>query len=79
MGGRMEKTDRQMVLELQRGKPIREIIEETLEKYRGRKHHQMMTALELDISVTTLHYWTKAMEIDLKAYGERIPAGVEEG
>ena len=65
-GVRMAKTDRQTILEMQHQKPIREIIEATLDKNRGRRHHLALTSLELDISTTTLYKWASELGIDLR-------------
>ena len=73
----MSKTDRQQLLELQRGKPIRALIEEALAKHRG-KNCAILAALDLDISVSTLNNWAAQFEIDLKNFGsgeDALPVG----
>ena len=73
-------TDRQMVLEYQHGKPIRKILEETLEKHRGRRHHTVHTASELDVTVGTLYKWSERLGIDIKSYAEEDqPTGAMSG
>ncbi len=68
-------TDRQMLLEYQHGKPIRDILTETLEKHRGRRHHTVHTASELDVTVGTLYKWSERLGIDLRSYApEETPA-----
>ncbi len=74
----MRKTDRQKLLEVTRGKPIREIVEEKLEEHRGKSQHAARAAVDLEISTSTFHKWATGMGIDLKAYGpedEEILAG----
>lgn len=77
------KTDRQQLLELKHDKPIRELVEEALEKHRGSRFYQTLAALELEVTLATLRNWASRMEIDLNGYGpgndgtlqERVPAG----
>ena len=64
----MGKTDRQLLIEMQQQKPIREIMETTLEKHRGRQHQITLAAVELDVSITTIYKWCEQLNIDLKAY-----------
>ena len=64
----MHKTDRQKLLEVEQGKTIREILEGALEKHRGKRHYSACAALELDISMSTLHKWTEMLDIDLRSY-----------
>ncbi len=44
---RKRKTDRQKLLEVVKGKPIRGIMEETLEERRGKPHYTARGALDL--------------------------------
>ena len=64
----MATTDRQRLLEIQRGKPIRQLIEETLRQHRGDRLYAARTAVELDVSPGTLRLWTGQMGIDLRRY-----------
>ena len=70
-------TDRQMLLEYKYGKPIRDVLTETLEKHRGRRHHTVHTASELDVTVSTLYKWSERLGIDLNSYAseETLAAG----
>ncbi len=71
MGECMEKTDRQTVLGLQRGQPIDEIIEQTLEKHRGKRHYAALAAMELGLAGATLYKWAEALGIDIGDYRRR--------
>ena len=75
----MEKTDRQTVMELRQGKPIREIIQKALDKYQGKRHRITRVALEMDISITTLYKWCDALGIDTSRPETRIPEGARSG
>ena len=60
----MTKTDRQQLLELRHGKPIRELIEETLTQHRGDRLYTTRSALALDVSPATLRLWMGQLGID---------------
>ena len=64
----MGKTDRQMLLELRYGKSIRELIEDTLQQYQGQLHCATRTAVQLDVSPSTLRLWTERLGIDVRGY-----------
>ena len=64
----VEKTDRQQLLEFQHGKPLKEVIEECLEKHQGKRHTIATAAVELGLSYTTLTKWATEMEINIHAY-----------
>ena len=63
------KTDKQEILELRHGRPIRELVISALEKHQGGKFHLAYSALELDITPNTLRNWASRMGIDLNEYG----------
>ena len=64
----VEKTDRQQLLEFRPGKPLKEVIEECLEKHRGKRHTIATAAVELGLSYTTLTKWATEMEVNFRAY-----------
>ncbi len=66
------KTDRQTVLELQRSKPIEEILREALENNRGRKFLMTHVALDLQVTDATVYNWCETLGIDIDEY--RRPA-----
>ena len=57
----VEKTDRY-------GKPLKEVIEDCLEKHRGKRHTIATAAVGLGLSYTTLTKWATEMEINIHAY-----------
>ena len=63
----VEKTDRQQLLEFQHGKPLKEVIEECLEKHRGKRHTIATAAVELGLSYTTLTKWATEMEVNFRS------------
>ena len=64
----VEKTDRQQLLEFRYGKPLKEVIEDCLEKHRGKQHTIATAAVELGLSYTTLTKWATEMEVDVRSY-----------
>ena len=64
----MGKTDRQMLLELRHGKSIRELIQATLQQHQGHRHCATRTAVQLDVSPSTLRLWTERLGIDVRGY-----------
>ena len=62
------KTDRQTVLELQRAKPIVEILREALEKNRGKRFQVTLVALDLGVTDATLYNWCEDLGIDINEY-----------
>ena len=43
-------------------------METALEKHRGRRHQITLSAVELDVSITTIYKWCEQLNIDLKAH-----------
>ena len=72
-------TDRQTVLELQHGMPIREIITDLLEAHRGEHLFAARVALEMNIAPGTLYKWAESMEIDLNEYRKPMRTAVAAG
>ena len=70
------KTDRQALLEIQRSKPISDIVREALEKYRGRKSQVTLASLDMGITDASVYNWCEQLGIDIDAY--RRPAAQEE-
>ena len=64
----MANTDRQEMLVIQRGKPIREILIDALSRFRGERNFPVKTAGSLDISVPTLHTWCNDLGIQINEY-----------
>ena len=71
------KTDRQTVLELQRAKPIVEILREALEKNRGKRFQVTLVALDLGVTDATLYNWCDDLGIDINEY-RRVAVREEE-
>ena len=72
-------TDRQTVLELQHGKPIKEIITDLLKAHPGEHLFAARVALEMNISTGTLYKWALEMDIDLNEYRYTMRAAVAAG
>ena len=72
----MERTLLQEKLELQRGKPIQDLLREALEAYRGHKGLPYLVAADIGISDGTLYQWCREFGIDIDEY--RRPAVREE-
>ena len=70
------KTDKQAVLELQRFKPIEDIVREALERHRGKKLQVVLAGLDMGITNATLYQWCSDLGIDINEY--RRPAEVAE-
>ena len=64
----MPKTDKQLMLEAQRGKPIDQILLELLQKYRGRKSLAFLVGLELDATDATIYAWCERCGINIDDY-----------
>ena len=64
----MDKTDRQVILELQHGKTIEAVLRDTLAKFRGRKSYVALSAIDLGLSDATLYGWCEELGIDIKEY-----------
>ncbi len=62
------KTDRQRLLESQRQRPIEEIVVETLNRNRGQRNCNTLSAAELGVSPTTLYAWRAQLRIDPQPY-----------
>ena len=62
----LEKTDRQQLLELQHGKPIKKLLEEAYRRHEGERHTVAAAALDLGLSTVTFHKWTIRFGVDLK-------------
>ena len=68
----MSKTDKQSLLEVQRGRDIRQILPETLERFRGYRNLMVKVAEDLDVSVPTLYTWCRELEIDIDSYRSEL-------
>ena len=71
------KIDRQTVLELQRAKPIVEILREALEKNRGKRFQVTLVALDLGVTDATLYNWCETLGIDIDEY-RRVAVDAEQ-
>ena len=67
----VEKTDRQQLLEFRYGKPLKEVIEDCLEKHRGKRHTIATAAVGLGLSYTTLTKWATEMEVNFRSYRKK--------
>ena len=66
------KTDRQTLLELQREKPIDQVVRDALEETRGQRFQVAQAALDLGITDATLYNWCSDLGINI--YDYRRPA-----
>ena len=69
------KTDKQTVLELQRSKPIKEIVREALVQYAGQRMVVARVALDLGVTDATVYKWCEELGIDVDEY-RRLVASV---
>ncbi len=68
------KTDRQHLLEIQRRKPIADIVRETLERHRGKKLLVALAGIDLGVSDATFYNWCDQLNIDIDEYkADRAP------
>ena len=71
------KTDKQIVLELQRGMPIENVIHEVLMKYRGQSALVQRAALDIGVSDGTLYSWCEALGLEIDRYRCPEPVHLE--
>ena len=64
----MEKTTNQLLLEMQRGMPIEDVLRAALESHRGEKYLMSRVAHDLDLSTETCRRWCESLNIDIAAY-----------
>ena len=69
----MLKTYAQQTLEAQRGKDIREIIPEALERHRGKANIVTQVAADLGTSEPTLRSWCHHLGISIDDYRQYEP------
>ena len=62
------KTDRQMLLEIQHGRSVEELLRNALETHRGRRNLTMLVALNLELSNATVYNWCADLGIDIDEY-----------
>ena len=62
------KTDRQALLEVQHGKPVKDILLESLAKHRGQRNMTMLVGIELSVSNATIYNWCDQLGIDIAGY-----------
>ena len=62
------KTPTQRLLEVQRGKDIREIMVETLEKFRATRTMIQDCMEDLGVSYGTFYVWAKYLNIEISDY-----------
>ena len=67
------KTDKQTVLELQRSKPIKEIVREALVQYAGQRMVVARVALDLGVTDATVYKWCEELGIDIDEYRRPAP------
>ena len=69
------KTDKQTVIELQRSKPIEQVLQETFERHQGKKLLVAHVALDLDVTDATVYNWCRDLGIDIDEYrGQEVSA-----
>ena len=66
-------TPTQEKLEVQKKKEIRQIIQDALEKHRGRKNMVHAAAIDLGITGGTIYQWCRELDIDLEEYHKPAP------
>ena len=66
-------TPTQEKLEVQKKKEIRQIIQDALEKHRGRKNMVHAAAIDLGITGGTIGRWCRELDIDLEEYHKPAP------
>ena len=64
----MAKTPKQQVLELQRKKPIEEVLRGALARFQGRHNCVPLAALSLEVSGGTIYSWCAQLGIDVREY-----------
>ncbi len=67
------KTDKQTVLELQRSKPIKEIVREALVQYAGQRMVVARVALDLGVTGATVYNWCEDLGVDIDEYRRPAP------
>ena len=70
------KTDKQALLEVQHGKPVQDILKESLTRHRCRRNITMLVGVDLDVSDATIYNWCDQLGIDISEY--RRPADASE-
>ena len=64
----MEKTTNQLLLEMQRGMPIEDVLRAALESHRGEKYLMSRVAHDLDLSTETCRRWCESLNIAIADY-----------
>ena len=64
----MPKSPTQEKLEAQRQRDIREVVVDSLLRYRCRRNMVMFVSVDLGISYTTLYRWCEDLSIDIDEY-----------
>ena len=72
------KTDKQMLLEVQRGKAVEEILRESLAAHRGQRNMTMLVAVELGVSDATVYNWCEDLGINIDDYRRATEAEVSD-
>ena len=62
------KTDKQMLLEFQHGKPVEEILRDSLVAHRGRRNMAILVAADLGVSDATIYNWCEDLDINIDEY-----------
>ena len=62
------KTPTMELLELQRHREIKDILNSSMELYRGRRNSDVLIAAALGVSIGTLKNWCRDLEIDVASY-----------
>ncbi len=64
----MLKTDKQLLLEAQRGKDLKQILEDSLRGHKGERNMILSVAVEIGVSHATIYDWCRDLEIDLTTF-----------
>ena len=69
------RTDKQALLEKTHGKPLDQVLRDTLEKHRGKKQQITLTGLDLEVTGVTIYNWCRELGINIDDYRRPIRDG----
>ena len=69
------KTDKQMLLEIQHGKPVEDILRESFAAHQGRRNMAMLVAVDLEVSDATIYNWCEDLGINIDDYRRPVRDG----
>lgn len=74
----MLKSPTQEKLEAQRQRDIRDVVLDSLIRYRGRRNIVVLVCADLDISDVTLYRWCDDLDIDINEYRRPVAEARQE-